>query len=63
MLESVERIVIVDKGFLSPCDRRTGIGDERSEQCRISVQVVGLLDIRGKGGDSGAEPVLNVVQV
>jgi len=65
-IESAQAIIDTDTELATSavdCDRRTGIGDERSEQCRISVQVVGLLDIRGKGRDSGAEPVLNVVQV
>ena len=63
MLERVERIVVVNKGFLSPCDRRTSIGDEGGEQRTIGLQAVGLLNVRGEGRNSGSQSILDVVQV
>ena len=45
MLECIERIIVVNKGFLSPCDRLTSISDEGSEQGPVGLQAVSLLDV------------------
>ena len=45
MLECVEWIVVVNKGLLSPCDRRTSISDEGREQGPVGLQAVSLLDV------------------